>query len=203
MNGSIPSLQLTPFADDFQGDAANDCNFEPDQPVTDVELLVATTVARVTARMQPEFVNVVLDLSAHESMVAGNPTSLAFALAGILGALLRAAEENGEDEVLRVVVTERHHVVRVSIAGPDVPPLRMIRALSGERDVGMADPTVAHCRRIVEREGGSLGLATCAGELAVELSLPCYPQDRGIRVLRPHTAARLPSTPPLARAIAC
>lgn len=208
MNGPIATLELTsldlaPSADDHRGDAANDCSFGPGETFTDVELLVATTVARVTARIQPERVNVVLDLAAHDSVVAGNPMRLAFALAGILGALLRAAEENGDDEVLHIVVTEHDRLVRVSIAGPDVPPLRMIRALSGEPSVSLADPTVAHCRRLVEQEGGSLALGACDGELAVELCLPCLPQDRGIRVLRPrHQAANLRFVP-TARAVAC
>lgn len=208
MNGPIAllelhSLELAPRADDHHGDAANDCSFGPGETFTDVELLVATTVARVTARVQPEHVNVVLDLDAHESVVAGNPMTLAFALAGILGAVLRAAEENGDDEVLHIVVTEHDHLVRVSIAGPDVPPLRMIRALSGDPGASMSDPTVAHCRRLVEEEGGSLALGACAGELAVELCLPCIPQDRGIRLLRPRRATANPRILPTARAVAC
>lgn len=203
MNGSIESLELTNLADLHHGDAANDCSFGPDESFTDVELLVATTVARVTARVQPEHVNVVLDLAAHDAVVAGNPTTLSFALAGILGALLRAAEENGDDAILSIVVTEQDRSVCVSIAGPDVPPLRMIRALSGEPGVSMADPTIAHCRRLVEAEGGSLGLGACAGELAVQLSLPCTPQDPGIRILRPRRSAASHRNAPVARAIAC
>lgn len=192
-----------PLADDLRGDAANDCAAGPAYTLTDVELVVATTVARVTARVQPQFVNVVLDLSADGAVVDGNPTALAFALAGILGGLLRAADDNGDDEVLRIVVTEQHRQVRVSIAGPDVPPLRMIRALSGHSSGAMADPTVAHCRRLIEHEGGTLRLGTCAGELAVELCLPAHPQGRGVRVLPPRSLRAAKPAVRTARALAC
>jgi hypothetical protein len=184
---SITTIELTAFAADAPEGAANDSTTGPDYTFADVELLVATTVARVTARVQPEFVNVVLDLSAHDAIVAGNPTTLAFALAGILGALLRAADENGDDEVLRIVVTEHGRHVRVSIAGPDVPPLCMLRALADSPSTALADPTVAHCRRIVEHLGGTLGLGSSDGELAVELCLPAYPQGKDIRVLTPRS----------------
>jgi len=191
MQTSIPTIELNRLSDhanlDLGVDAANDSTSGPECAFTDVELLVATTVARVTAHVQPEFVNVALDLSAPDAIVVGNPTSLAFALAGILGSLLRAADENGDDEVLRIVVTEDGPHVRVTLAGPDVPPLRMIRALSGSPLQEMADPTVAHCRRIVEHFGGSLRLGSSAGELAVELCLPAYPQGKGLRVLAPRS----------------
>lgn len=193
MQTSIPTIELTPLADDALGagiDAANDSTSGPDYTFADVELLVATTVARVTARVQPEFVNVVLDLSAHDAIVAGNPTTLAFALAGILGSLLRAADEYGDDEVLRIAVDHHGPNVRVTLAGSFVPPLRMVRALSGTAGQELADPTVAHCRRIVEHLGGSLRLGSSAGELAVELSLPSCPEGKGLRVLAPRSLRR-------------
>ncbi len=190
------TLDLTPHADDHTGDAANDSTTGPSCGFTDVELLVATTVARVTSRVQPEFVNIVLDLSATGAIVSGDPTTLAFALAGILGAMLRDAEDGRTEETFHVVVTERDRLVRISIAGPDVPPLRMLRALSGDGTLPQADRTVLHCRHLVEQLGGSLALGACAGELAIELVLPAAPNGRILRVLPPPRVRNEPLSPP-------
>ena len=203
MNHSFHSTDLSPLVDDHAGDPANDYNCGPKYIFADVELLVATTVARVTARVQPEFVNVMLDLSADGALVAADPTSLAFALAGVLGAVLRAADDNGVDQNLHIVVTETDRVVRISIAGPDVPPLRMIRALSGDPAPSLVDPTVVHCRHLIERQGGTLGLGACAGELAVELCLPALPRSGGLRVIAPRSLRALAPNKPTARAVAC
>lgn len=187
------SIELLPVADDLLGSAANESSSGLEYAVADAELMVATTVARVTAQLQPVNVNIELDLSAHGAIVAGDPTALAFALAGILGGLIRAADDTGEETTLRVVVTEHDDEVDVAIAGPDLPPLRIIRALGDDSTPSLADPTALHCRHIVERQGGSLGLSVRDGELAIEFHLRAIPQGRGIRVLPP-ASQRLPFT---------
>lgn len=180
------SIELLSAVDDHHGAAANESSSGLAYAVADAELLVATTIGRVTAQLQPVHVNIVLELSAHGAIVAGDPTVLAFAIAGILGGLIRAADETSEDVTLRVVVTERNDEVDIAIAGPELPPLRMIRALGGDDSaVGLADPTARHCRHIVERQGGSVGLSARDGELAIEFNLPAIPAGRGIRVLPP------------------
>jgi hypothetical protein len=195
------SIELLPAVDDHDGCAANESSSGLEYAVADAELLVATTVARVTEQLQPAHVDIELDLSAHGTIVAGNPTTLAFALAGILGGLIRAADETGDDATLRVVVTEHDDEVAIAIASSELPPLRMIRALGDESAPGLADPTARHCRHIVERQGGSLGLSVRNGELAIEFQLPAIPQGRGIRVLRP-ASARTSNPSHAARAVA-
>jgi hypothetical protein len=49
----------------------------------------------------------------------------------------------------------------------------------------MCDPTVAHCRRLIEGEGGSLVITECDGELALALRLPVAPAGKGSRVTAP------------------
>lgn len=170
---------------DAQGDAANDGPSDDASEWTDVNLIVATTVARVSARMRPVFVNVALDLDGGDPMVASDATTLSFALAGTLGALVRAAEEAGDEQDLRVRVTAYEHQVCVAIVGGEVPPLPVLRALTGGADPTMCDPTVAHCRRLIEGEGGSLVIAECDGELALALRLPLAPAGKGSRIPAP------------------
>ncbi|HWB74665.1 MAG TPA: hypothetical protein VG755_06910 [Nannocystaceae bacterium] len=169
------------------GDAANDGPSADVSEWTDVNLIVATTVARVSARMRPAFVNVALDLDGGDPMVAGDATALSFALAGTLGALVRAAEDAGDEQDLRVRVTAYEHQVCVAIVGGEVPPLSVLRALTGvpQLDPTMCDPTVAHCRRLIEAEGGSLVITECDGELALALRLPVAPAGKGSRVPAP------------------
>ena len=176
---------LLPHLFDNEGDAANDGPCADASEWTDVNLIVATTVARVSARMRPAFVNVALDLDGGDPMVAGDATALSFALAGTLGALVRAAEEAGDEQDLRVRVTAYEHQVCVAIVGGEVPPLSVLRALTGGADPTMCDPTVAHCRRLIEAEGGSLVIAECDGELALALRLPVAPAGKGSRVPAP------------------
>lgn len=196
------SIELMPAADDHHGCAANESSSGLEYAVADAELMVATTVARVTAQLQPAHVDIELDLSAHGTVVAGNPTTLAFALAGILGGLIRAANETGDEVTLRVVVTEHDDEVDIAIASSELPPLRMIRALGDDTASGLEDPTARHCRHIVERQGGSLGLSVRDGELAIEFQLPAIPQGRGIRVLPP-ASSRASNSANTARAFAC
>ncbi len=203
MNHSFHSTDISQLVDDHAGDPANDYSCGPKYIFADVELLVATTVARVTARVQPEFINVMLDLSADGAVVAADPISLAFALAGVLGAVLRAADDNGVDENLHIVVTEADRVVRISIAGLDVPPLRMLRALSDDPAQSLADPTVVHCRHLIELQGGTLGLGACGGELAVEVCLPALPRSGRLRVVAPRSLRAVAPNKPTARVLAC
>ncbi|MFO0635120.1 MAG: hypothetical protein U0168_19925 [Nannocystaceae bacterium] len=181
------SLDLAPLPFLDAGEAANDSHL--DRPTnhgfTDMNLLVATAVARVTAHVRPVHVNVALELAEGQPVVTGDATAVAFAVAGVLAARLRAAEDAGEHDELRVIVREHDRHVRVLVAAHDVPPLGMVRALAGDDDVRGVDATVAHCRRLVEGLGGTLSLARCGDGLAVELSLPACPQGNSVRVMPP------------------
>jgi hypothetical protein len=183
----MSSLISFPLLPDVLGafgdcDAANDGPSADASEWTDVNLIVATTVARVSARLRPTHVNVALDLDGGDPMVAGDATALSFALAGTLGALVIAAEESGDEQDLRVQVTAHERQVCVAIVGGEVPPLRVLRALAGDADPTMCDPTVAHCRRLIEGQGGSLDLVAQDGELALALRLPLAPAGKGNRV---------------------
>lgn len=198
---SIPTLSLQPLPFAVGGEAANDSHFgrHHDQGLTDVNLLVATAVARVTAHMSPRNLNVVLQLAAGQPTVAGDGTAIAFAMAGVLAARLRACDEGGEHDDIHVVVVERDRHVRVFIAGHDVPPLGMVRALAQDAQDSHCDRTVAHCRRLVEGLGGTLRLGQCGDELAVELSLPACPQGPAVR-MSPTVAPTMSAAPVLAMA---
>jgi hypothetical protein len=58
----------------------------------------------------------------------------------------------------------------------------MLRALLGHTDARLCDPTLAHCRRLVESQGGSLVLEQRGNEIALALRLPVAPASKGTRV---------------------
>ncbi|MBC8071960.1 MAG: hypothetical protein IAG13_26770 [Deltaproteobacteria bacterium] len=149
---------------------------------TDVNLLVATTVARVSARMRPSLCNVALDLDDGDPVVAGDAVALGFALAGTLAALIRSAEETGGEHDLRVCVAGQGRQVCVSMVGLELPSFAVLRALDGGNDPRLCDPTVAHCRRLIEGQGGSLVLEVQDGQMALALRLPVAPASKGTRV---------------------
>lgn len=182
-------LELCAIDCDLQGDPANDSSPTHSARWTDANLLVATTVARVSAFLQPHRANVSLGLCPGHPVIAGDSTTLAFALAGVLGALLRSLDADQgvdtavADSTLRVSVGETDERVRITVALPDVPPLGIVRALAGnDRD---SDPTVAHCRRLIESCGGTLALADADGVLAFAMVLPRCPLGPSVRVLPP------------------
>jgi hypothetical protein len=152
---------------------------------TDVNLMVATTVARVSAQLRPLHVNVALDLDGRDPMVRGDATALAFALSGTLGALIRTADQICGDHDLKVRVTAQQHHICVAMVGDELPSLEVLRALVGNADPRISDPTVAHCRRLIEAEGGSLVLEQQDGEIALALRLPVAPATIGPRVPAP------------------
>lgn len=200
---SIPTVSLQPLPFTAGTEAANDSHFgRQHEGLTDVNLLVATAVARVTAHLRPQNLNVVLQLADGQPTVAGDATAIAFAMAGVLAARLKACDDSGEMNDIHVLVVEQDRRVRVFIAGSDVPPLGMVRALTPDEDCTQCDRTVAHCRRLVEGLGGTLRLGQCGDELAVELSLPTIPQGPGLRML-PRSATRELPTPTVDLAMAC
>ena len=190
MNPPTTILELNAIDADLQGEPANDTAPMHSARWTDANLLVATTVARVSAFLQPHRANVALGLSPGHPVIAGDSTTLAFALAGVLGALLRSLEsEYAVDAVdigstVRVAVAEVDERVRITVTLPDVPPLGIVRALAGDGEAG-ADPTVAHCRRLIESCGGTLALADADGVLAFAMMLPRCPLGPAVRVLPP------------------
>jgi hypothetical protein len=196
MNGSdSPVLEMQAL--DLPGEPANDTAPARSVRFTDANLLVATTVARVTAFLQPRYANVALALCPGHPVIAGDSTTLSFALAGMLGALLRSLEADGNDAIVRVSVGEEDERVRITMTLPEVPPLKIVRALAGDGTTGV-DPTVAHCRRLVESCGGTLVLADADGVLAFAMSLPRCPLGPAVRVLPP--AWMRPTLPRIPRA---
>ena len=186
MPHDITPLAMLPLEPALLAEAVNDSHVAS-TPWTDVNLLVATTVARVSTCLRPEHVNVELSLAEGQPVASGDSTALAFALSGTLSALLHGVDEEGNDGRLRVEVAEHHGQVLVSLIVHDVPPLGLVRALAdGVAPASPTDPTVAHCRRLVEACGGTLRLASQNSGIAVEMRLRCCPLDNGLRILPPY-----------------
>jgi hypothetical protein len=168
----------------FLGEAANDCSPTTEgRGVSDLNLLVTDVVGHVTAQRCPHGVSVELSLAHGRPMIDADATELRFAVAGIVGAMMRSLE-GGDDETLRVEVRADDHAVEIVIAAREVPPLGYIRALAESIDPARAgDPTLRHCRRLVERQGGTVGLAAENGLFGVAVAFPTVKTHRPDRVL--------------------
>lgn len=177
---------LVEHACDPRGPAANDSGtFERARARTsNVNDLMTTLVAQVATRVRPERVNIQLTLACRAPIVDGDPAKLAFAISGVLGAQLRELDEaDGGD--LRVQIHVAAGRVRISIASDEVPPLQLIRALTPFPDFGRSDPTVAHCRRLVEAHGGTIELAEHGGHIGFDVVLPTLQTSSPVRMLFP------------------
>lgn len=155
---------------DVGATAANDCARGHGQPrVVDVNALVGRVVAHVMAKVSggPN-VDLQLVLAPGRHVVQGDPVALSFALSGILAAQLCAADEGDGD--IAVTTAASGEGVRVMISNNGIPPLAFVRAIAN--DDGKGDPTLAHCRRLIEAEGGRLCLAEQAGSIALCVVFP-------------------------------
>lgn len=170
-----PRHLLLPLSSEWSGDAANDSGIYTmavPTPVCDLNVLVGGVVGHVVSQVQPERVNVALDLAPGRPVVLGDPTELAFAISGLLGAQLRALDENDQGDV-RVKIRREGESATVFIGGSELPPLPFVRAVD-PTSRGTCDPTVAHCRRLIEACGGHLDLVEVEGYIgfAIVLSTP-------------------------------
>ncbi len=168
-----PKLQsLLPIDGSVEGPAANDSGIAHNRHATrQINTLVASVVGQVAARVQPKNVNIQLRLAAGEPTVSTDPAELAFVVAAVLGAAVRVVdEENGE--FVGVDVSAARRSIRILITSDEVPPIRFVRALDPNGCSEDVDPTLAHCRRIIEARGGSLVLTEQGGRLGFAIDLP-------------------------------
>lgn len=157
---------------DVRASAANDCAHGHGQPrVVDVNVLVGRVVAHVMAKVSggPN-VDLQLVLAPGRHVVQGDPVALSFALSGILAAQLRAADEGDGD--IAVTTAASGEGVRVMISNNGIPPLEFVRAIANDGGTKVGDPTLAHCRRLIEAEGGRLCLVEQAGSIALCVVFP-------------------------------
>lgn len=153
-----------------------------------LNVLVASVVGNVAARVQARNVNVALRLAPSDPRVQTDPAELSFIVGAVLGAALRVVdEEHGND--VGVHVCDAHGKVRILFTTDGVPPIRFVRALSGTTSGEEIDPTLAHCRRLIERRGGSLVLTQEDGRLGFAVELPRASQSPHARLQHARLAA--------------
>jgi len=163
--------------------AANDPGantYGSDDKVRDVNLLVAEVAGRVAAHVQSAKVDIELDLQPNVPEIEGDASLLGFVVAGVLVNQLRALE-GADDGVIRIKTEVRRREVKISILANGVPLLGAVRALENDRE--SADPTMAHCCRLIEALGGWISLRDEYGFLGFTLNLPSFPRVCGGRVL--------------------
>lgn len=196
-NSSDTTVDLQPVATDADACAANDSGVRARATFhrSDANVLVATVVGRVVAQARSEKVNIELEFASGHPVVESDPTVMAFAIAGVLGAQMSALEE-GEGGNIRVAVLNDVHEVQVLMTTDELPPLRFIRALDNAT-AGEADPTLRHCCRIIEREGGTLELIEKDGKIGFSIALPretlspnvrLFPAAASAPAVLPHTS---------------
>lgn len=194
---------LEPLEPTLLGCAANDSGIRrrPTLEVSDLNVLVAGIVGDVAGRVVPERVNIGLRLAPTPPLIEADPTEIAFAISGVLTAELRAVEEADGGEV-RVEVLRSPGNAQVVITAEEVPPLDLIRAVSPQPrhsgPQGSIDPTLAHCRRLIEAHGGTIELTEHAGRIGFVLAFPTVIVTQPVRM--PQRADFETALPPLARA---
>lgn len=178
-----PTL-LAPLDSSLTGDAANDSGTydATHHHVCDLNVLVAGVVGLVSGRVQPNKVNVELSLAPGRPLVHGDPKDVAFAFSGVLGAQLRALEESDGGD-LRVETRFDGETVQILVSASDLPPLGFIRAVQPGFCAGDSDPTLVHCRRLIEAYGGKIELIARDGLIGFGISLPTIPALCPVRIL--------------------
>lgn len=183
-----PSFRVLPFGAVAQDEPANDSGMHgPTVRTHQVNMLVASVVGQVAARVQSERVNIALRLAPGDPAVATEPSELAFVVGAVLGAALRIVDEE-RGEYVGVQVSAERSAVRIAVTTDGVPPLRFVRALDPRGTGGDVDPTLAHCRRLLEACGGALVLTEQGGRLGFAVELPRAILSPRIRLL-PDTCA--------------
>ncbi len=182
---TTPSFRVLPFNTLGGDEPANDSGMTRAN-THHVNTLVAAIVGQVAARMQSKHVNIALHLAAGDPSIATDPGELGFVVGAMLGAALRIVEEES-GEYVGVRVSAERCAVRISVTTDGVPPLRFVRALDPRGSSGEVDPTLAHCRRLIEARGGALLLTEHNGRLGFVLELPRAILSPRIRLL-PATA---------------
>lgn len=189
---------LPQLSGDWTSDAAaNDaCPIEedPTMRIHDINLLVAEVVGRVAARESRIRSDIELDLCPCVPEIAGDPQLTAFAIAGVLVAQLRTLDDGG---AVRIKTEVQAQTVKVSILADGLPLLDFVRAL--EHDDELGDPTMSHCRRLVEQIGGWMQLRADDGLVGFELNFPARPLSFPVR-LHPAVSVVADAAPMLALA---
>lgn len=184
---AAPSFRVLPIGSVSRDEPANDSGAAFSVRTHQVNMLVAGVVGQVAARVQSKSVNIALRLAAGDPTVTTDPSELAFVVGAILGAALRIVDEEG-GEYVGVRVAAARSTVRISVTTDSVPPLRFVRALDPRGTSKDVDPTLAHCRRIIEACGGALVLAEHCGRIGFALEIPRVILSPRIRLL-PDTQA--------------
>ncbi len=195
-NASQTTADLDPAATAADTCAANDSGVRARVLFQrcDANLLVATVVGRVVAQARSEKINIDLELAPGHPVIKSDAAVMAFAIAGVLGAQMSALEE-GDGGNIRVAVVNDVHEVHVLMTTDELPPLRFIRALDSAT-AGEADPTLRHCCRLIEREGGTLELIEQDGKIGFAIALPRETLSPNVRLFPVSTSApsRAPET---------
>jgi len=101
--------------------------------------------------------------------VLGDDETLAFVVSGLLAAGLRD-RNSGAVAQLRLNATLSGDELVLSVHAENPPPPSVVKAIESEG--GDGDPTVAHCKRLVEGAGGHLRLTSERQSSGVSLHLP-------------------------------
>ncbi len=159
---------------DIAAAPANDCAFGPSlRHAVEVNAMVGRVVGHVMSKMTAgPNVDVQLSLVPGRPMVQADPVALSFALSGVLTAQLQSVDDPEEGGHIRISTSATVHGVSVTFSSSSIPPLGLVRAVAPEGDPTLGDPTVAHCRRLIEAQGGTLGLVEQNGRIALRIALP-------------------------------
>lgn len=183
----------TDIVTDVTAAPANDCaSGSGIRHAIDVNAMVGRVVGHVVSKLASgPNVDVQLDLVPGRHIVQVDPVALSFALSGILAAQLESADDPEEGGSVSISTNAGVHGVSVTFSSNGIPPLGFVRAVAAEADPSLGDPTIAHCRRLIEEQGGTICLVEQGGRIALRIALPPAMPSNVVPMPSRHASPRL------------
>ena len=155
------------------------------QITVDLNKIVTHVAGDVAARVNASTVDIQLKLSPGRLDVSVDEEVAAFVLSGLLVAMVRTLDEDGTGHA-RIQTEQGRDEVVATVTTSGGPSIATVRAVESRDFDG--DPTIAHCRRLLEDNGGQLRLTDAEGHVGICVAMPrTTPQsDQQRAVALPH-----------------
>lgn len=141
----------------------------PGSTGVDLNKIVTHVAGDVAARVNASTVDIQLKLAQGPLDVPVDEEIAAFVLSGLLVAMVRSLDEDASGHARIETRRERDEVIATvtTSGGPSVATVRAVES----RDFD-GDPTIAHCRRLLEDCGGQLRLTDSECHVGVCVAIP-------------------------------
>lgn len=135
----------------------------------EINRIVTEISGEVAARMRGDNIDFQLNLAAAPQEAPIDDDTLEFVLSGVLVATAREVRVDADARIF-IGTSGRSDEITVTVASNGIPSIATVRAIESTDYDG--DPTIAHCKRLIESAGGRLALTERDGTLGVEIAIP-------------------------------